>query len=160
MSSDSKKSRRPKLEAHILKVKPTSSVISSNAFQRLIYLPRIMHLHGIRALGSLALLFTITSAAPADNGIEAKSDLVARDTWSDGYGPVPVGSFSFIIDPEGTITGKGFCTVTIKTQEYPSTGRVCHLNNPTSGSATTDCGKAPSTFPNAKKLNCPSGRPP
>ncbi len=57
-----------------------------------------MRLHGVRALGSLAFLSTITSAAPVDNDIEAISGLVARDTWNDDYGSVPVGSFSIIIE--------------------------------------------------------------
>ncbi|KAF6230316.1 hypothetical protein HO133_004656 [Letharia lupina] len=71
-------------------------------------------------------------AAPADSGIEAEDDLIARDfscnptqadCWSDGYNGVPVGSFSFILDYIDS------CSVTIKTQEYPNKGRVYKLDS-------------------------------
>lgn len=58
-----------------------------------------MRLYSIQALQLLAFLLTTTSAVPANNDIEAESDLVSRDIpcttdcWSDGYGEVGVGQF-------------------------------------------------------------------
>ena len=108
-----------------------------------------MRFHSIRVLAPLAILSATISASPVDSGIEAESSLITRDVscnpinpgtcWSDGYGGVPVGSFSFILDSENG------CTVTIKTQEYPNHGKVCALDS----NGTIDCGnpKPLSPFP-------------
>ena len=103
-----------------------------------------MRLCSIQALKLLTFLLTTTSAVPANNDIEAEIDLVSRgipittDWWFDGYGEVGVGNFSFILDYQH------HCTVTLKTQEYPSKGRVYSLN----ANGTIDCGNSnhPSTL--------------
>ena len=105
-----------------------------------------MRLHRLQVLKLLAFLSTATLAAPADSGIEAEDDPIARAVscsptqakcWSDGYNGVPVGSFSFILD---TIDS---CSVTIKTQEYPNKGRVYKLDS----NGTVGCGNRPSPLP-------------
>ena len=97
-----------------------------------------MRLHNIQALVFLAFQFTIASTAPTNSAIEAKSDLIARNVncaagcWSDGYGEVPVGSFSFIMDH------RHGCTMTLKTQGNPQQGIVYKLN----ANGTIACGKS------------------
>ena len=68
-----------------------------------------MRLHVIRALASLAFLSVTTAAAPtSDDNTAAESVLLSREVtcvpsaekvtcWNDGFGLVPVGSFSFIM---------------------------------------------------------------
>ena len=96
-----------------------------------------MRLHIVQALTILALQLTITSTAPTDSAIKAESDLIARDTsstncWSDGYGEVANGSFSFIMDHEHG------CTMTLQTQGNPQQGIVYKLN----ANGTIACGNS------------------
>lgn len=116
-----------------------------------------MRLHIVQALTILALQLTITSTARTDGAIKAESDLIARDTsctncWSDGYGEVANGSFSFIMDH-----GNG-CTMTLKTQGNPQQGVVYKLN----ANGTIACGNSippPNQIaPKAQQLTYPCGR--
>lgn len=105
-----------------------------------------MHLHVIRALASFALLCVTTVAAPtSDDTTAAKSDLFSRSVactpsaeevtcWNDGYGLVPVGSFSFVMSGFGM---NGGCQVQLLTQNFPYAGRICQLKDKT----TADCGR-------------------
>ncbi len=124
---------RLKLEAYFLRLRSVSSItyfnVSHASSTFALHRPSIMRLYSIQALKVLTFLLTTTSAVPANNDIEAESDLATRgihcttDCWSDGYGEVGVGNFSFILDYQH------HCTVTLKTQEYPSAGRVYSLNS-------------------------------
>ena len=111
-----------------------------------------MRLHIIRALASLAFLSVTTAAAPSSvDTTAAEPDLFSREVacvpsaeevtcWNDGYGLVPVGSFSFIM---AVALGSSPCQVQLLTQNFPYKG---HLYPLTDGK-TTECGRNLSSPP-------------
>ena len=107
-----------------------------------------MHLHVIRALASLAFLYVTTAAAPtSDNTTTAESDLFSRSVacvpsaeevtcWNDGYGLVPVGSFSFVMSGYGMGAP---CQVPRITQNFPYAGRIYPFKDATTTSCSRTC---------------------
>lgn len=91
-----------------------------------------------------------TAAAPtSDDTTAAESDLLSRAVspvscvpsaekvtcWNDGFGLVPVGSFSFVLAQK---SGNNPCQVTLYTQNFPYAGRSYPLND---DGTTTSCGQ-------------------
>lgn len=118
-----------------------------------------MRLHVIRALASLVFLSVTTAAVPtSDDTTAARSDLLSREVtcvpsaeqvtcWNDGYGLVPVGSFSFIMAAGSP------CQVQLLTQNFPYNGHLYPLKD----GATIDCGR---NFPPPSSSHPPSAHKP